>query len=73
MIQTAAKKHRTIEQIGTSIMLRRENLGLSQNELARMAQTSRASISRIETGHQGIAIGVVVRVASALGVDLGEL
>ena len=52
----------------------REKAGLTQAELAERASTRQATISRLETGEtRMVQLDVLDRIASALGVEPGDL
>jgi transcriptional regulator with XRE-family HTH domain len=51
-------------------MARRENLGLSQRELAQRADISHSVISRIEKGRHGASLNTLERLAEALDTRL---
>ena len=60
----------TAHELGTRIRQRRENLGLSQSEVAKAASVSRQLVSRIEHGHYRAELGGVMAVVQALGGQL---
>jgi transcriptional regulator with XRE-family HTH domain len=51
----------------------RKRVGLTQVQLSEVTGIDQASISRMENGKQGISLEQLKRIASALGVELGEL
>ncbi|WP_212748774.1 helix-turn-helix transcriptional regulator [Nocardia cyriacigeorgica] len=53
-------------ELGRAIRERREDLGLSQTELARRAGTSQAAISRLEAGEHVPTLNLLDRLAAAL-------
>ena len=58
-----------ISSIGQRIKQRREELGLTQDELAKqLGYQSRSSINKIELGHQNLTQSKIKAFASALGV-----
>lgn len=58
--------------VGTRIRERREELGMSQDELAKRAgYAHRATISKIENGYQDFPIDQIVPIAKALDVTPG--
>ena len=62
------------EQWGANLRDARERAGLSQNALARLAGGADPSnISKIERGLVGVSDELKTRLASALGVPVGEL
>lgn len=60
--------------IGNKIKERREQLGISQEELAlRVGYKSRSSINKIELNQQDITQSVAMKIANALNVPVGYL
>jgi transcriptional regulator with XRE-family HTH domain len=59
--------------IGERIKQRRLSLGWSQERLADKAGLHSKGLSRIETGNANSSIGTLDRIASALGIQLGDL
>lgn len=51
----------------------REKRGLKQGELADLAGVKQPHISRLENGVEGVTLGVIIRVADALGVPVWQL
>jgi transcriptional regulator with XRE-family HTH domain len=51
----------------------RESKGMTQTALAKKARISREHLNRLEAGRYDPAVGVVQRLARALGVSLMEL
>ena len=62
-----------MEPFGGIIRTRREELNLSQAELARAAGVHVRQIRRYESGEQQPVLAVAVKMAAALGVTLDEL
>jgi transcriptional regulator with XRE-family HTH domain len=62
-----------MEPLGGIIRTRREELNLSQAELARAAGVHVRQIRRYESGEQQPVLAVAVKMAAALGVTLDEL
>lgn len=73
----------SLSQVATMIDGRRRSLvakpslaeyrfvaGISQKQLAAMARTSQAAISRIENGRQPMGMDLAQRIAQALGVSV---
>jgi len=58
--------------VATRIKQLRENLGLSQNELARRAGIRQSSLSYIESGDKNPSVDTLLRICSALGLTLAE-
>jgi transcriptional regulator with XRE-family HTH domain len=59
--------------LGKAIKLRREELGLSQEELGLRAEVHPTWISHIESGRNNPAWGSVRRIAAALDLKVSEL
>ena len=53
------------------LLARRNELSISQRELARMVGMHQPAICRIERGDNNITIGTLSKVADALDMDLG--
>jgi transcriptional regulator with XRE-family HTH domain len=51
----------------------REARGLSQEELAKLAQLYRCRIDTVERGERNIDLDNILRLADALGIEPGEL
>lgn len=60
-------------RLGVALAAVRVQRGLSQAEIGRMAGVSPSAISQAERGQRGLAVGTLVRLATALGVPLDEL
>jgi XRE family transcriptional regulator, regulator of sulfur utilization len=63
----------TPRQIGMKLRKLRATRGMSQTALAKKARISREHLSRLEAGRYDPSVGVVQRLAKALGVPLMEL
>jgi transcriptional regulator with XRE-family HTH domain len=61
------------EVLGKNLRLRRQELGLSQEELASRAKVDRTYISAIERGVYGVTIDVLDRIATGLSVEASDL
>ena len=59
-----------LTKLGQQINKRREQLKLSQWDLAEITQLSDATIRSIEKGRPTVAIGNWVKVADVLGIDV---
>ena len=57
-------------EVAKQIITLRKTLGLSQKELADKLNTKQSAISRIEKGEQNISIGLLEKIAEALGVEV---
>jgi transcriptional regulator with XRE-family HTH domain len=64
--QALDKKYEIIQ----TIIARRNELSISQRELARMIGMQQPAICRLERGDNNITIGTLFRVAKALDLDL---
>jgi DNA-binding XRE family transcriptional regulator len=62
-----------MDALGDIIRSRRQELGISQSELARAAGVHLRQIRRYESNEQQPVLQVAVRLASALGITVGEL
>ncbi|MFC8447701.1 helix-turn-helix transcriptional regulator [Kitasatospora sp. NPDC057223] len=60
-------------QVGCRIRALREERRLSQEALAELAGISRHTMYRTETGARAASLDVVIRLAAALDVPLGQL
>ncbi|MEW6663031.1 MAG: helix-turn-helix domain-containing protein [Bacillota bacterium] len=58
--------------IGARIKQLREELGLSQNELARRAGIAQSSLSYLESGAKSPSVDTLLLICKALGVSLTE-
>jgi transcriptional regulator with XRE-family HTH domain len=58
---------------GERVRARREQLGLSQEELASRAGLHRTYVGSVERGERNISLENIHRLAKALGVDAGQL
>ena len=63
----------TSRQMGQRIRRLREEQGLSQAALAAKAKITREYVNKLEAGRYDPTLGVVQRLAKALGVSLAEL
>lgn len=67
-------RHKTTEQrLGGVIRLRRESLGLSQEDLALECGLHRTYISQLERGRKSPTLRTLVLIAKALGCEPAEL
>jgi putative transcriptional regulator len=60
-------------QIGTKLKAIREAKGMSQGALAQKAKITREYVNRLEAGRYDPTIGVLQRLAKALGVPVTAL
>ena len=63
----------TPRQMGQRIRRLREERGLSQAALAAKAKITREYVNKLEAGRYDPTLGVVQRLAKALGVSLADL
>jgi transcriptional regulator with XRE-family HTH domain len=61
------------ERFGFSVKIRREDLGLTQEELAERARIHRTYLSDVERGQRNISLLNIERVAQALDMAMSEL
>lgn len=69
-IRTMTVMERRTAEIGRGIAEARRRAGLSQQELAEQAGTTRKDVSRIENGHPGVAWSKVAGILEVLGHPL---
>lgn len=62
-----------LKTFGLNVKMARLKKNISQEELAELVNTSRTTISMIETARQNPTILKVVDIARVLGVDINEL
>ena len=63
----------TPKQMGTRIRKLRETQGMSQAVLAKKARITREYINKLEAGRYDPTVGVITKLARALGVPVTEL
>lgn len=61
------------ETIGARIRRSRQQRGLSQWDLARLADVSQAAISNYESGKRELSLALALRIAAALDITLSDL
>ncbi len=61
------------ERFGTAVKFRREELGLTQEDLAEKARIHRTYLSDVERGTRNLSLVNIERLAIALSVSLTEL
>ena len=66
-------KNRKLALLGQQIRRLREEKGLSQEEFAGLADIDRAYYGGIERGERNVAAINIVKIADALGVEIGKL
>lgn len=57
--------------LGIAIRERRRQLGITQDELAASIGVSRRVIGQLENGKESVYVGIVLRAARAVGLDVG--
>lgn len=57
--------------LGAAVRKRRRQLGVTQDDLATSIGVSRKVISQMENGKKTVHVGIVLRAARAVGLDLG--
>ncbi len=57
-------------KVGILLKMARQEAGLTQEELAKLINTKKASISRIENHAEDIKLSTLKKIASALGKEL---
>lgn len=62
-----------ISQFGRKVQQRRRSLGLSQEELAELADVHRTYVGMIERGEKNITLRNIAKFAKALGVPITDL
>ena len=60
------------EAFGRYIKVARERKGLSQEEVAEMAEMSQSYYSRIENGQREIDLAVAIRLCASVGTDIRD-
>ncbi len=61
------------KELGNTVRLKREELGISQEELAFRANVSRGYIGMIERAERTLSLKVLFQVSRALGLSFTEL
>ena len=67
------QENRPQAALGRAIRKLRTAAGISQEELAELAELHRTYIGDVERGERNISLVNMIRVAEALGVNLGRL
>lgn len=57
-------------ELGAAFALRRQQLGLSQTEVAARMGTSQSAVARLESGALDVRLSTLARYAAALGDDV---
>ena len=61
------------ERFGTAVKFRREELGLTQEDLAEKAGIHRTYLSDVERGTRNLSLVNIERLAAALGLKMSDL
>ncbi len=59
----------SLKTIGRKIAQERVKKGLTQEDLAGMAELDRSFLSYIENGHKNFSVDMLLRIAKALGLN----
>ena len=70
---TMATNHILLKKFGERVQSLRNQAGISQEELAELAEMHRTYISGIERGERNVSLINIMRLASALGVSISKL
>ena len=62
-----------VEAVGLNIRILREEQGLSQEELGKLAGLHRAYIGQVERGEKNVGLKNLEKIAKALNIGLGVL
>jgi len=60
-------------EFGTRVRLRRNELGLSQEALADICELHWTYVGQVERGQRNLSLHNIVRIATALQIDAGDL
>jgi transcriptional regulator with XRE-family HTH domain len=60
----------TLQRLGKTIKVSRENRGLTQASMAALAGVTRLAVIKAESGHASLAIGTYSKIVSSLGSEL---
>ena len=61
------------EQLGVTVRVRRERLGLSQREFALQMGTNQSYLWEIESGRANVTVEILCRIADAFDIRVNEL
>lgn len=62
-----------LKEIGNNIVTIRKRQGLTQEDLAGLADMDRSYLSEIENGHKNLSVLSLFRIAEALKVDVQKI
>lgn len=68
-----ATNHILLKKFGNRVQSLRNQVGISQEKLAEMAEMHRTYISGIERGERNVSLINIMRLASALNVSVSKL
>lgn len=68
-----ATNHILLKKFGDRVRSLRNQVGISQEELAKLAGIHRTYVSGIERGERNVSLINIMRLASALGVSISKL
>jgi transcriptional regulator with XRE-family HTH domain len=60
-------------RVGLNLQALRRDKGLSQEELSHLADVHQTYLSGVERGKRNPSVGVLARIAAALGADIEDL
>ena len=66
-------KRFSVKRFGKNLRKQRKDNGLSQEELALSAELDRSYVGGIERGERNPSLGVILQLATAIGVEPKEL
>lgn len=66
-------KKELLKQIGSRIKQKREEKGITQQELASLCNFEKSNMSRIESGGTNMTVHTLHKIATALEVNLADL
>lgn len=66
------KEELVLQHIGGIISARRKELGITQDQLAYIADIDRTYVGYIENGKQNVTVGMLCKIANALNLDIKQ-
>ena len=70
---SGSRQHRALVALGRAIREIRLSKGISQEQLALLAEVDRSYVGRVERGDNNAAVLTLVRIASALDMTVAKL
>ena len=67
------RKKAAMDLLRSNILIFRTKQGLSQNELASLANVSRQTISKIESGDGNVTVAILERIAAVFKCEVKDL